>query len=137
MTQLIAESIGRDGCYFLSILRAAEIIVENDIDAIRTYPDMIGLGYMREDCYLLRPEAILSELTGKPWLVRKTTPGDMPGLGEIEILRFERIVGRATLAHFVLGDGQGRIAWDPYGDSAAVREGKLASKRIFSQGATA
>jgi hypothetical protein len=34
-------------------------------------------------------------------------------------------------SHFVLGDGTGRVKYDPLGSSKTVAEGRLISKRIL------
>ena len=58
---------------------------------------------------------------------RHETPERMTRKNEIEILRFESSYG----SHFVVGDGGGHVAYDPWGVSRAVRQGRIESKRIF------
>jgi len=125
------EKIAAEGCYFLSLVRAAEEIKSNYIDPYDIYLKAIALHYLGEDCYIIDPEALMQLMTGIKWIVSKSGPIFKPGEGDIEILRFERVETTKTWAHFVLGDGKGTVKYDPYGDSQTVKYGTLVSKRIF------
>ena len=70
-------------------------------------------------------------LTGVAWTATKEPPDYQTVRGEQEILYFERKDTMQTWGHFVVGDGFGVVAYDPYGDSQTVRKGALAGKRIF------
>lgn len=125
------ENIGAEGCYFLSIIKAAENIKNAYLDPYATYLKAIALHYLDEDCYVIDPAALLGMLAGDKYSVTKEPREYTPKDGEIEILRFERVDTTKTWAHFVLGDGKGAVAYDPYGASLTVRSGALVSKRIF------
>jgi hypothetical protein len=125
--QKVMETIGREGCYFLCLVRIAEEITGTRIDAIPVYLHSIDRQWMDKDCYLVQPHRILEHMTGTRWSVRKQDKIYQPEPGEKEVLRYERTVGRVTHAHFVLPD------YDPYGDSLTVRNGRLVSKRIFAR----
>jgi len=125
------EKIAAEGCYFLSMLRAAEEVIGSYIDPYGTYLKAIALHYMGDDCYVTDPAALMELMTGKKWAIYKEGKSYQPLKGDIEILRFERVETSKTWAHFVLGDGAGAVAYDPYGDSKTVRSGALVSKRIF------
>ena len=58
------------------------------------------------------------------------SPNYVPSHDEYEILLYEREDG---YKHFVVGDGQGCVEWDPWENSRTVSEGKLTSKRIFKR----
>ncbi|MBL8965402.1 MAG: DUF261 family protein [Spirochaetaceae bacterium] len=124
--QRIAEAIGKEGCYFLSLLRLAETELGDHIDLLDAYGRAIGAGAMREDCYILDGGAILETYLPGAWAVTHESADYKPKPGELEILRYDL----AGASHFVVGDGSGRVAFDPYGDSRTVREGRLVSKRI-------
>lgn len=131
-----AHYLGEAGCYFFSILRIAEVVTGNNIDAMVEYNTAFAMGDIEQDCFVNRPAELLSRLTGGKWAVMKG-PADAPvPAGAMEILRFERVdnsTGKQLVTgHFVLGDGKGGVAFDPYGDSKTVREGHLVSKRIFA-----
>ena len=85
--------------------------------------DALRLGWSGVDCFLNNPAAILSAMTGKTWCLRKETSGYTALAGELEILRFERKNRRSILSHFVVGDGAGKVTYDPYGESRTVHEG--------------
>ena len=128
--QRIAEAIGKDGCYFLSLLYLAERQMGSRIDPLEAYELAVAKGFLKADCFVMNPSAILELYIPGTWTVFHEKPDYRPGSGELEILRFERGEGAEAAAHFVVGDGQGRVAFDPYGESRTVREGRLASKRI-------
>jgi hypothetical protein len=123
--QKIMEILGRDGCYFLSLVRLAENITGKRIDAIPVYLEAIERQFMDADCFLVQPHRVLEIMTGKRWTVRKEDRRYQVQPGELEVLRYERTVGRTTIGHFVLPD------YDPLGKSLTVQNGYLVSKRIF------
>lgn len=125
------EKIGAEGCYFLSMLNAAEKLTAHYIDPYQIYLKAIALHYMGDDCYVTDPAALMRLMTSVRWTVSKESKAYQPTPKEIEILRFERSDTTKTWAHFVLGDGSGGVEYDPYGDSKTVRSGALVSKRIF------
>jgi len=125
------EKIAAEGCYFLSMVRAAEDLTSEYIDPYGTYLKAVALHYMGDDCYVTDPQALMELMTGKKWATYKEGKSYQSLAGDIEILRFERVDTTKTWAHFVLGDGSGNVVYDPYGDSKTVRSGALVSKRIF------
>jgi hypothetical protein len=125
------EKIGAEGCYFLSMHRAAEELTAHYIDPYEVYLKAIALHYMRDDCYVIDPAALMQMMTSVKWAVYKEGKSYQPLAGDVEILRFERVDTSKTWAHFVLGDGNGAVAYDPYEGSMTVRSGALVSKRIF------
>lgn len=126
------ERIGKDGCYFLSVIRAAERVTGTYIDAYDAYVRSLAANYMDEECYLTYPERILGMLTKRNYSVRHEARNYAAKEGEIVVLRFERSVGRTTIAHFVLAGEDGTIEYDPYGVSETVHSGSLISKRVFA-----
>lgn len=123
--QKVMEIIGREGCYFLCLVRIAEEITGSRIDAIAVYLFAVARKFMDQTCYLVDPCKILEHMTGQKWTVTKEDRTYKAQPGEKEVLRYERTEGRTTNAHFVLPD------YDPYGDSATLRNGRMVSKRIF------
>jgi len=128
-TQRAATNIGVSGCYWLSIINASKI----DCDIIKFYARCVYNKWINDDCFVNAPDEIMQDLTCKAWNVTKESANYKCRPGEIEILRFERVNTGATLAHFVVGDGLGNVAYDPLGDSGTVKYGTLASKRIFRE----
>jgi hypothetical protein len=127
------EAIGKDGCYFLSIIFLAESILCQPIDAIQTYYHAINQGWMTGDCFMTRPDALLDYLTGSRFSIRKEGPNYEPQTGELIILRYERKEGMRTWAHFVVGDRDRKVIYDPLGSSFTVSMGYLASMRVFRE----
>ena len=133
--QAAMAALGKAGCYFLSICKASG---DACIDVIEEYRDSVASGALGADCYVQDPARIMAQLVGGSWEVIKAGPGHPLPLEyvckavEREILRYERPVAPGEEpAHFVLGDGNGHVVFDPWGDSATVRDGHLASKRIL------
>jgi hypothetical protein len=131
MIQREFEKIGKTGCYFLSIVHLAELYTGKYIDAYDAYKAAIKGKTLRDDCFVLEPAALLRMLTGVAWAVTKEPKEYQATKGEQEILYFERNDTMQTWGHFVVGDGFGLVAYDPYGDSQTVKKGALFSKRIF------
>jgi len=131
MYQKIAETMGKDGCYIFSLIYLAEKVSRTNIDALDVYRRALESGYIESDCYVREPVKLLEMLTGKKWAMVKGSSTYATKKDEFEILRFEYTAGRSIIGHFVVGDGVGRVEYDPYGDSRTVRVGKLISKRVF------
>ena len=93
------------------------------------YFGAVQQGFMNTDCYVQDPTGFLHWLG---WHATYTgvheVPDYMCGANEVEILYFHHPdVG----GHFVVGDGRGHVAYDPWGVSMAASRGDLKSKRIF------
>lgn len=123
--------IGETGCYFLSILHAAERITGQYIDAFAAFMMAISKAMVRDDCFVTDPAGLLGYLTGEPWAVTKEAAGYQCRGGEVEILRYEWQEVGELHGHFVVGNCLGEIEYDPYGESQTVKNGKLVSKRVF------
>ena len=129
--QKLMETLGKTGCYFLSIVHLAENVTKERIDAIEAFLIAFSSGNVQQDCFVVAPGTILSQLSGVRWGMRKEDKAYPTKPGELEILRFERKDVGAVVGHFVVGDGSGGVAWDPFGESRTVRDGVLISKRVF------
>ena len=127
MTQKYMENLGKWGCYFLCIVRLAELITGKSIDAVREYSHCTQARWMRWDCYITKPEEIMYYLTGVKWTVRHEPASYFPTNGELVIQRWgwRPPMANEEKGHFVLAD------YDPYGDSETVKNGSLVSYRVF------
>jgi hypothetical protein len=132
--QKIMLSLGEGGCYVLSMVHVAEDLGGHRIDAVKAYLDLVRVGILREDGYVNDASAVMEALAGGQWGVRKEGPDYTPKSGEFEILRFERPTPKVIYSHFVLGDGQGRVRYDPLGGSQTMALGSVVSKRILKMG---
>jgi hypothetical protein len=124
--QEVMVNLGKYGCYFLSIVHIAEEITEKRIDAIVAYLDGLKQQLIEKDCTVLNPAELLFALTGDHYAVTKETAGYKTAANELEILVF-----KADCTHFVVGDGTGKVAYDPLGASNTVKYGVMIEKRIF------
>ena len=131
--QLVCSKIGKNGCYFLSLVFFAEKIINKTIDVVELYTKAVAKKWMGEDCFLNDPASLLSYLTGKSVTVRHESLGYTPKEGEYEITRYELKETGTTFAHFV-ATNEGKIIYDPYGDSRTCKKGKPQSKRIIKVG---
>jgi hypothetical protein len=137
--QKIAKALGDSGCYFLSLMQVAEGISSAYLGPIHEAAEAIENGTLGPDCFVKDASAIMSSLTRQRFEVVKAGPGHSLPLdyilatGEREILRFERAdpAGGEPIAHFVVGDGSGKVAWDPWPNSQTVALGALISRRII------
>ena len=129
--QAIMQRLGAGGCYLLSLVWLAERETGLRIDAVEQYLNAVRAGWCREDCYLVDPARLFSAMVGWLWTVRHEGPTYAPSRDEKEVLRYGRSVVMATYGHFVVGDGEGGVAYDPLGGSRTVADGHLVSKRIL------
>jgi hypothetical protein len=128
--QAIMKIIGESGCYFLSLVRAAEIITQSRIDAVNVYNLAVMRGYMKQDCFVLRPDMIMAVMTNQMWSIHKEGADYKTTHGEIVIHRYEWSTPRGLLAHFILALEDG-TRYDPLGESQTVKNGKLVSMRVL------
>lgn len=133
MIQFYAERVGRYGCYFLSILKLAEMAADitEGIDALRAYKKCLDLDLIEDDCYVRKPADIIFLYTGQEYEVFHAPADYETPMGQLEIVRYEWPRTMETLSHFAVGDGMGGVGWDPLGSSQTVQYGRLVSKRIF------
>lgn len=124
------KAINKSGCYFMSLLfQASQKIKKSftieDIQNIKQ--QSITCGYLTDECFVNNPEGILL-LAGlsTTYTNRHEPPTRKATEDEIEILYFRN----GDDGHFVAGKN-GFVAFDPLGQSMAVKHGKLESKRIF------
>jgi hypothetical protein len=131
--QWIMERIGSEGCYFLSIVAAAERLSGKRIDAVEVYETAVENNWMHADCFVINPARIMEYMVGGTWSIRHDHRAYKPAPGEILIHRYERKDTMKTWAHFVLAGSDGNLEYDPYGDSRTVREGQLVSSRVLTR----
>jgi hypothetical protein len=131
--QRVMGTIGRYGCYFLSIVRAAEKITGQRIDAVQVYNDATLARWMDADCFVVQPDRILEMMTGRKWAIRHDSKTYRPRDGEVMIMRYEVQRTGILYSHFVLCSGDGLVEYDPYGDSSTVKDGAAVSSRIFTR----
>lgn len=130
--------INKYGCYYCSIAFLANKYTNCALDPDRLndgYEDCVSAGYMDDNCFVSRPAKIFHYFGLAVHYRNEHTPPDyVCAPGELEILFFEwdRPAG-APWPHFVVGDGAGHVAYDPWGAAAAVAHGELRSKRIFTR----
>ena len=128
--QHVMKHLGDEGCYFLSLLHVAERVSGKDIDPARAYVACRDEGLIRVDCFVNDPPEVLARYAGGGWTVRKEPANYQCLKDEIEILYFERVSPGVIYPHFVVGDGNGKVLWDPWKGSLTVSAGQLKSKRI-------
>lgn len=121
-----AAAIGAYGCYFLCLLK----LVGRHGDALGLYYNAQKAGAIDGECWVANPGIILALAAGGAWDVHHAAKDYQPERGEQEILRYERKTSAGVMGHFVVGDGTGKVQWDPKGESQTVKLGRLVSKRI-------
>jgi hypothetical protein len=131
--QKLAEALGENGCYFFSVLYRAEKLTGVHLNSLDVYLLMLSKNIIGKDCFMNDAGAMLSLLTNMRWLVSIKDKDYSTKAGELEILYFENTINGKLYGHFVVGDGFGRVEYDPYGDSNTVKYGKLIGKRILQR----
>jgi len=142
--QGLCAALGADGCYELALYGICEKRGSRPVDVVRAHESALAAGLVEKDCFVKSAAGLLRAVLGTSFVVLKAGDGldsagnayDLPldyvcAPDESEILRFERVEGRSTIGHFVIGDGRGGVDEDPYEGSKTVRLGRLVSKRII------
>lgn len=140
--QIETKLIGSSGCYFLSIYYAFGKFCEErkipivNSDIVKIYEAAIENDWMESDCYVKNPGKICYYMIGntdivKNIFVHKEDISYKPKENEIEITRYELNTTGKTFAHFVV-TRNGKVIYDPYGNSSTVAQGKPVSKRIIT-----
>lgn len=124
--------IGKWGCYFTSMVN----MVEDETGNVRSKKAVILLflnalraGWVDEEATVLFPDELLKSMGSSLRLKTKADvplplPQTLPG--EYEILKF----AKPGHEHFVLGDGLGKIVFDPMTDHDMTPY-RLVGKRIY------
>ena len=123
------DNINRFGCYFMSLLFVINKHVGYKLSTVvitKLYLELVELRFMDTNCYIKDPEGILNYLGLKcKYTNRHEPPKYKAKHGEIEILCLQY----PNYKHFVAGDGNGNISFNPMGVTAD--NAYIHSKRIF------
>lgn len=126
--------IGRNGCYFLCLLKIAEIKCNKSFSIIDAYEDFLAKGYIKRNCFVLQPKSILSDLCNTLVTFQWKEPNYRPFLDEFVIKRYAVRVDKGELTHFVLFDCEGNEIFNPATTSPAYMAGKVVDLRVFEVG---
>lgn len=126
--------IGRNGCYFLCLLKIAELKLNKSLSVIDAYEKFLEKGYIKRNCFVLQPESILSDLCNTHVLYQWKLPNYRPLSEEFIIKRYAMKIEKGELTHFVLFDENDTEIFNPAMDSPAYRGGKVADLRVFEVG---
>lgn len=126
--------IGRNGCYFLCLLKIAELKLGKPLSVIDAYEKFLEKGYIKSNCFVLQPKNILSELCNKYVAYQWKEPNYRPLPGEFIIKRYAVKIGKGELTHFVLFDENDTEIFNPAITSPAYTAGKVVDLRVFEVG---
>ena len=126
--------IGRNGCYFLCLLKIAEMKCNKSFSIIDTYEDFLEKGYIKRNCFVLQPKNILSDLCNTYVAYQWKEANYRPLPGEFIVKRYAMKIEKGELTHFVLFDENDTEIFNPAMDSPAYRGGKVADLRVFEVG---
>jgi len=129
----LRQPIKEYGCYYMSILYLVNKYTNYPLTIQKIngqiYFGAVQQGFMNTNCYVQDPSGLCKWLG---WNAVYTGNHESPdykcGVNEAEILYFHH---KDVGGHFVVGDGAGHVAYDPWGVSRAASQGGLKSKRIF------
>lgn len=126
--------IGRNGCYFLCLLKIAELTLGKPLSVIDAYEKFLEKGYIKRNCFVLQPKNILSDLCNKYVAYQWKEPNYRPLPGEFIVKRYAMKIEKGELTHFVLFDENDTEIFNPAMESPAYRGGKVADLRVFEVG---
>ena len=123
--------LGKWGCYFTSLYNLAE----NETGNIRSkqsvfllFANALKAGWVDGEATVLAPDQIMQSMGSRYRFKAKTDSLYQCKPDEAEILKFVK----PGHTHFVLGDGAGKIAYDPLTDHD-MSPYKLLEKRIYKR----
>ena len=121
------ELIGKGGCYLDCLVKVAERYMRTSFNLENVYDACLAPSrlWIREDCWVADPCAILQYLTGAHWTIRHESVGYVPKYGDYIVQRWEWKTIDGLLGHFTLPD------YDPYGDSQTRKNGDIVSYRVL------
>lgn len=121
--------VGKWGCYATSLYN----LVERETGNIRSktsvfllFANAIKANWLDGECTVLAPDQFMQSMGSRYRFSAKTSASYVCKPDEAEILMFVK----PGHTHFVLGDGQGKIAYDPLTDHDMTPY-KLTEKRIY------
>ena len=121
------------GCYFISLANLAGIVLNKEFSAKEILDSWAKNYYVDHDIdqesTILNPDKVMEDFGVISVFVGKKPADYQCKSDEYEILKYFN--PKTGTGHFVLGDGKGKCLFDPYPNSATVRDGYLDSKRIF------
>jgi hypothetical protein len=131
------------GCYLCSLLAVAEeqrkkTFEAHEVMSIYLAAMHVGIvsrevwddkGKPADGCTILDPDALLRLAGGKGTVRKVDGSGYQASSGESQVLCFHN--PRTGFYHFVVGDGKGKVKWDPLENSVTVREGHVVNQRII------
>lgn len=136
--QRVLLAMGKEGCYYLSLIYHAEAIKGKPWDVVGEFQDMVDRKMIGPDGFIIDASKVFSLLMDEKWECIKAGEGHPLPLnyvlksGEREVLRYEYTDDKGVVhAHFVSGDGRGGVSFDPMGVSESVQHGKMVSRRIL------
>lgn len=103
------KQILKYGCYLLCLYEIAkkECLIYTIRDVERAYEEFIKKKFIATNCYILQPELILNELTGRKWKMTYSKA----------ILDCDYVVANCITKwrtnHFILVDNNKNILYDP------------------------
>lgn len=121
------ENMGKYACYFLCLLKSFDHLDK----ILPCYDIFVGRGWMKEDCTIQDPVAIVEYLSGYKYTIKKTTELDKNA--DIKIAYYHN--KSTSYYHFVLVDSSGKVIFDSLGTvespSNTVKNGYVESYRLF------
>lgn len=129
-----APEYADEGCYVHCLLFIANMLTNRAFTAVHIarflYPRFIEKGWIKKNCYVLDPCAILAYFGVPVTSVRKEAADYACSTFEREILHWEYAL--KGWHHFTVGNGAGVVTFDPWGVSVTATKGTLKSKRVFT-----
>lgn len=126
--------IGRSDCYFLCLLKIAEIKRKKFFSIVDVYEEFLDKGYIKRNCFVLQPKNILGDLCNTLVTYQWKEPDYKPFFGEFVIKRYAVKIGKGDLTCFVLFDHEGNEIFNPLTTSPAYTSGKVVDLRVFEVG---
>lgn len=119
--QPVLESVGKDGCYVLSLFSIAEEYNKKPLDFISALRTILSKKFIRPDMYVERPCEILQELTDVKWQLKSW---NYKQEGQYVIEKWYN--DRTKYNHFR------RPGTDTLPNSITVKEGRIVNTYVFT-----
>ena len=126
------EALRKEGCYFFTLLRWAEIIrgggfEYSNADILKMYGICVEAGCMEEDCFIVNPVSVMNFCAGGGRQFKTV----YRSINKPSVQFFPIYLKKPGHGHFVLGDQVG-VLWDSYDPNRpGAKDYKVDSYRVI------
>ena len=120
-----------NSCLLLCYLHWCGLDPDRLSSYMRYYANALDKGYITEEAYVINPEGLIKDLTGRKVLIQKKRINSIKEIKELTPVIFKINQTEDAPGHFVLVEN-GEIIFNPLKKSNCVENGKPYSARVIT-----